>query len=167
MEPNDNASIVLDLETIRSLMFVFPSIYALDTNTQQSRYRREPEPFFPVAVPVGLGRLLEERDNKGNPKFQIFHYTTHAEVWHIDHWKLSNSRRHYILHQSPAAISRDTGRRTDEIVGLLKKHFPALAHESQGTQLHALALALSKAPKEVTEKIPGLNDILYPPCPQT
>ena len=154
--------IVLDLETIRSLMFVFPCIYASNTNTQQSRCRYEPEPFFPVAVPVGLGKLLAERDDKANPKFQIFHYRTHAEVWHIDHWKLSNSRRHYILHESPAAINRETGRRTDEIVSLLKTHFPALAHESQGTQLHALALALSKAPREVTEKIPGLNDILYP-----
>lgn len=142
-------------------MFTFPELYKLDVDLCQSRIcRHEPEAYFPVAVPPGLGKLLEARDSKVAPKFQIFHYPTHSEVWHIDHWNLSVSRKYYILHNSPTAVNRKENRSVHEITKFLSATYPALTHKDTKTGLHKLAAVLAKAPADVIAQIPGLQELL-------
>ena len=154
----DDDTLNLPIAVIRSLMFGFQEYWG---EHSLSRARHEPEPHFPKLVPKEIGELIASRDDKLNPKFYVAIYPSHAEVWHIDEWKLSISRRYHVLYKSTEATARERGKLLDQIKSLLIAEMPGLGDRNLSGKLDAVARALAKAPRETTDKIKGLTELIY------
>lgn len=157
--------ITLTTLILRELMFEFPE---LSNIRAQSITNAGPEVYCPRIVPREIGKILEELNTDG--LFQIFLFPSHAEVWHRDHWMDSNSRRWQLVMAANKSVQEWNDRHQEEevrrskisaIKAVILKWSPHYGDKSMTATLHDLAVALSKAPPEVAEKIPGLHDILY------
>ena len=153
-------TIHIPLDILRSLMFNFDEFWG---ERSLSRVRSEPEPYWPTLVPLPIGKLLKQKDPDSRV-FKVLLYTTHAEVWHIDHWLNSVSSKWNVV----TDLTSSTGYIYDKGEGALlhniklciTKTLPTLGDKTQSVALTALARALRHAPKETTDKIPGLSEII-------
>lgn len=158
--------ITISLEILRDLIFEFNYLSEIRC---QSVTDAGPETYFPKIIPKELGKVIESLNT--DDLFVIFHYDHHSEIWHKAHWQDSNSRRWSLIKASQISIEvfnerqqiEDTRRtKLHAIKECIIKTMPAFNDKAMSDTLHNMAVALSKSPKELAEKVPGLVDILFP-----
>jgi hypothetical protein len=158
--------ITISLELLRDLMFDFNSLAEIRA---QSVTDAGPEVYAPKIVPKELGKIIEALNT--DDLFVIFHFDHHSEIWHKGHWADSNSRRWLLITKANASIVQWNERMEIESARLSKLRkikdcicaaMPAFADKAMESNLHNMAIALSKAPRELTDRVPGLTDIMYP-----
>lgn len=139
----------------------------------------EADSFHPRRVPLEVARLLHKND-PNETVFKIFFYPNHAEVWHVDHWKLSASYRFSLTcaaalrrqkHDANSAAERAKFERLQFTKNKVIELFPALAHsEPRGLIEFCRSLWLCPRDHEFFVKFPALLSILdYEPtrCPDS
>lgn len=153
-------TIHLPLDLLRSLMFSFDEFWG---ERALSRIRSEPEPYWPTLVPLPIGKLLKQKDPDSRV-FKVHLYPDHAEVWHIDHWLNSTSSKWNVVTDRSSSTGyiydKGEGALLHNIKACIVKALPSLGDKSQEMALSALSKALRHAPKDTTDKIPGLSDII-------
>lgn len=128
----------------------------------------EPESFYPRRLPVEYAKILAQED-PAEELFKIFVYPDHCEVWDIRQWNLSASKRMALVqkcnrntaeYEKAKAAAAAEYTRTKNISNALIKIWPALEYDPKG--LLTLVRTLSKAPRELTDKFPGVTEIVHP-----
>ena len=111
---------------------------------------------------------LEKNNNLFLNIFKIFKYPDHAEIWHIDHWNLSASKRMALMERCHKQDDELASRRHKEASAYQKFMrvkdailviIPALEYDQRG--LSQLCRTLMQAPRELTDKFTGLTAIIH------
>lgn len=149
---------------IRNLLFGFETLWG---ERCESVTTREPESFYPRRIPLEYAAILKAHD-PDEQLYKIFQFTSHAEIWHIDHWNLSASKRMALMekchkqdetlaaarHKEASAYQKFM-RVKQAIVAIM----PALEYDPRG--LSQLCRTLLQAPRELTDKFTGLTAIIH------
>lgn len=158
-------SITLPLKTLADLLF-----RAFDCQWgERCLSHAKGDSLFPIRVPKTLGKLLEDQDTDERKVFHIIHFPTHSEVWRMDWWMLSASRREEILQRSEArsaeylaqkAIDDRTNSRYTVIRQYLCANHPIYANRNMAGVLHNLCFVLARAEDSTISQLPGLPELL-------
>lgn len=165
----DLPTIQVTPSAIRNMLFGFEHLWG---ERCQSVTTVEPESFYPRRIPLEYAAILEKHDPDGNI-FKIFKYPAHAEIWHIDHWNLSASKRMALMERCHKQDDELASRRHKEASAFQKFMrvkdailviMPALEYDQRG--LSQLCRTLMQAPRELTDKFTGLTAIIHDDAPK-